>query len=300
MTSPLWQRSDGELLKTLREQTGLDRVVLARMGTMTVHQVRGLEEGEGGEFYSPEIKAHMGRTLLAKLGYVAPPAPPGAPAPQSPPPESLPEADPPSPRLAQAPPPPASPRGRSERGVWRIAALGVLVALTVGAYALVGPKPPRQPTAASAPAGAHVPDAPGVVATAVTPLAPPEVPAAAAPAPAPPAPAAAAPAAAVAADAGCTADAALSSVAYTPTEPRKAGNFVYVVADKPARLCVLDANRKATRVELEPGAGRSIYGAAPFVVRGDMGHLRIFFQGMRVQGELGTGTQMVLNEAPLR
>ncbi|MEY4713088.1 MAG: hypothetical protein RIS88_2538, partial [Pseudomonadota bacterium] len=276
------------MLKTLREQAGLDRVVLARMGTMTVHQVRGLEEGEGGEFYSPEIKAHMGRTLLAKLGYVAPPAAPAAPAPASlslppePPPASLPEAAPPGPRFAQAPSPPAYPRGRSERGAWRIAALGALVALAVGAYALVGPKPPRQPTAASAPAEARVPNAPGVAAAAVAvaPETPPEVPAATAPAPALATPSATvAPAvavAAVAADPGCKADAAVSSVAYTPSEPRKAGNFVYVVADKPARLCVVDANRKATRVELEPGAGRSIYGAAPFVVRGDMGHLRIF------------------------
>ena len=73
MTSPLWQRSDGQLLKALRQEKGLDASVLARMGTMTVQQLRGLEEGEGGEFYSPEIKAHMGRSLLAKLGYVPPP-----------------------------------------------------------------------------------------------------------------------------------------------------------------------------------------------------------------------------------
>ena len=72
MTTPLWQPSDGQLLKSLREQAGLDRAVLARMASMTVQHLKGLEEGEGGEFYSPAIKAQMGRALLARLGHVAP------------------------------------------------------------------------------------------------------------------------------------------------------------------------------------------------------------------------------------
>lgn len=305
MTSPLWQRSDGELLKALREQAGLDRSVLARMGTMTLQQLRGLEEGEGGEFYSPEIKAHMGRTLLAKLGYVAPVAPvdsrpddvapadhgPSAtPQPLS---DSLPRPVPAAgPRLAPAAPGPA----RSGRLAGIIVGLAAIV---LGAWALLGPIRSRPAVRSVATADASPPTSASAAPAqaVVTPPAP--VPA---PVPEPVPVVMTAPAAApvAAADAPCPADTSAPAVAYTPSEPRKAGNFVYLIADRPARLCVLDAARKATRVDLEAGSGRSVYGPAPFVVQGDLGHLRIFFQGVRVQGEMGAGTRVVLNEAPVR
>jgi len=309
MTSPLWQRTDGELLKALREQAGLDRSVLARMGTMTPQQLRGLEEGEGGEFYSPEIKAHLGRTLLAKLGYVAPVAPAdtapdlAAPADHSPPaaPErlSIPLPDPPPRPMLAAAARPAPVASRHARG-GRLAAITVgLVVVVLGTWALLGPirsRPVAPPVAtaadvspptAAAPAQVAASSAATVVTSAVMPSVTPATPA---PAPAPVA----------AADAACPADTGAPAVAYTPSEPRKAGNFVYLVADRPARLCVMDATRKATRLDLEAGAGRSVYGPAPFVVQGDLGHLRIFFQGVRVQGEIGAGTRVVLNEAPVR
>ncbi len=330
MTSPLWQRSDGELLKALREQAGLDRVVLARMGTMTVHQLRGLEEGEGGEFYSPEIKAHMGRTLLAKLGHVAPAAPSAPEAPSAPALAAAPgePAVPPQPEPviaaatgspAREPLPdamPAAPAMRKSAASGRIAAIALgLAALTLGAWALVGPRPPALVVTTAVDASPRVAPGPAEAAPAAAQAAPAAavaVPAAMAPvavpvtaavvttaaSPAPtPAPASATP---PAADTACLAEPGTSAVAYTPTEPRKAGNFVYLVADRPARLCVVDAARKATRLDLEAGGGRSVYGAAPFVVQGDLGHLRIFFQGVRVQGEMGAGTRVVLNEAPVR
>ncbi|MFY8102592.1 MAG: hypothetical protein ACOVK6_00690 [Ramlibacter sp.] len=330
MTSPAWQRSDGELLKALREQAGLDRVVLARMGTMTVHQLRGLEEGDGGEFYSPEIKAHMGRTLLAKLGHVAPasPASPASPARDAAPGEdagrSVTAQSGPLTATLTAPVTVSLARERGEASAKSVLAtrksarsgrtavitLG-LVALTVGAWALIGPRPrapvvaaavevPRPVTAVPAetapaaavtraePAPAAAVAAPASMATVAVPVSAPVATTAASPAPPP------------AADTACVADPGASAVAYTPSEPRKAGNFVYLVADKPARLCVVDATRKATRVDLDAGGGRSVYGAAPFVVQGDLGHLRIFFQGVRVQGEMGAGTRVVLNEAPVR
>jgi hypothetical protein len=100
-------------------------------------------------------------------------------------------------------------------------------------------------------------------------------------------------------DPACTGD-ARSGPVYTPSEPRKAGNFVHFVADKPISLCVVDASSKSTRIALEPGVGRTVPGAAPFVVRGELAHLKIFFQGVRVQTDTGPGDQVVLNEAPLR
>ncbi len=293
MTSPVWQRSDGELLKALREKAGLDPVVLARMGTMTVKQLRGLEEGEGGEFYSPAIKAHMGRVLLAKLGYVAP-----VPAPEpvtqvsvaSAPENSLPAA----PVLAPAPGLSGPKPGlvlRLPRQAWVALACAGLIMIGVGflfAPRASSHKPPvQEPVAGALPADGSV-----LVAHAAPPL--PVV--VAAPAPVPAATSSTPPSA----DPACAPGQAGQGLAYTPSEPRKAGNFVHLVADKPVRLCVLDASQKATRLELEPGVGRSVPGAAPFVVQGELAHLKIFFQGVRVQGDLAAGTQVVLNEAPLR
>lgn len=292
MASVRWQLPDGQLLKALREQAGLDPVVLARMGTMTLQQLRGLEDGEGGEFYSPAIKAHMGRALLAKLGHVGPTpseveaeAAAQAPAVVAAPegainPDPLP---PPEPRASQA----VRLRPRPV-GVFAVLGTG-LVAVATWAVIAFSPSPIRPGNSAPM-ADALQPAEPSRA-----PVAPEDPAVATAPASvAPPAPATAA------AEAVCTVDEARQAVAYTPAEPRKAGNFVHLVADRPARLCVLDAARKATRLELEPGTARSVHGAAPFVVRGDLAHLRIFFQGVRVHGDLGAGTQVVLNEAPLR
>jgi hypothetical protein len=295
MTSSLWQRSDGQLLKALREQAGLDPIVLARMGTMTVQQVRGLEEGEGGSFYSPEIKAHMGRTLLAKLGYVAPPATQEAADP-----EPLPAADPvaPAPAPAHLPEParlaspPVSltpgPQARLRGPGWMVWAGGGVMALSALVVILIRPAPVATPAAvptaqALVPPTLETPQV-AVALQAASEAAPVARVQAAAPAPTDPA---------------CTGD-ARSGTVYTPSEPRKAGNFVHLVADKPISLCVVDASSKSTRIALEPGVGRTVPGAAPFVVRGELAHLKIFFQGVRVQTSAGAGDQVVLNEAPLR
>ena len=296
MTSSLWQRSDGQLLKTLREQAGLDPIVLARMGTMTVQQLRGLEEGEGGAFYSPEIKAHMGRSLLAKLGHVAAPVIPEATVP-----EPLPVAAPVLPVPAPAPPtapalvasppvtlPPEAP-ARLRWPAWTVWSGAGVLALAVVFVTLIRSRPVTAPTAVPT-AQALVPatlDTPAVAAP--TQAASEAVPAARA-----------LTAVSATADPACTPSDARTGPTYTPSEPRKAGNFVYLVADKPISLCVVDASQKSTRIALEPGVGRTVPGAAPFVVRGELAHLKIFFQGVRVQTDAGAGDQVVLNEAPLR
>ncbi len=289
MTSSLWQRSDGQLLKTLREQAGLDPIVLARMGTMTVQQLRGLEEGEGGAFYSPEIKAHMGRSLLAKLGHVAPPAtqeaavsePLPAADPVLPVPVSAPAYLPEPARLAalpvDLPPGPQARRLAHARTVWAgggVLALAALVVILIRpaptVQALVPPTLEKPQVATASPAASEA--AAAARAQAAT------------PAPTDPA---------------CTGDARIGPT-YTPSEPRKAGNFVHLVADKSISLCVVDASDKSTRIALEPGVGRTVPGAAPFVVRGELAHLKIFFQGVRVHTDAGAVDQVVLNEAPLR
>lgn len=271
-------------------------MVLARMGTMTVQQLRGLEEGEGGAFYSPEIKAHMGRSLLAKLGYVAAPViqeaavpePLPAAAPVLPVPAAV---HPPAPALVASPPITLPPEAAARLlwPAWAVWACGGVLALAVGFVSLTRPGPVAAP--AASPAAQAL-----VLSTLQTPQVPVHAQTASVPEPAArvqavaPAPR----------DPACAPSDARTGPTYTPRAPRKAGNFVYLVADQSISLCVVDAAHKSTRIALEPGVGRTVPGAAPFVVHGDLAHLKIFFQGVRVQTEAGTGDQVVLNEAPLR
>ena len=271
MTTPLWQPSDGQLLKSLREQAGLDQAVLARMASMTVQHLRGLEEGEGGEFYSPAIKAQMGRALLAKLGHVT--MPPAQARAAGTAPQSTPEPKRRVSAAAASLPVPAAPSGLANASLLlrpgRTALLLLLSLVLVAAAAWLLAAPSRTAPARTANASAKP----------STPAAQPEP---------------------SQARAECDPQDSRPRIDFTPAEPRKAGNFVHLVADRPIRLCVVDGQSKATRLELEEGAGRSVYGAAPFTLQGELVGLRVFYQGVRVQGELSAQSRVVLNEAPLR
>jgi transcriptional regulator with XRE-family HTH domain len=68
-----WTESDAQRLKALREQAGIAQAAFAKRHALSVAQVRELEGGQTGSFYSEDIKSHTGRRLLTALGYVAPP-----------------------------------------------------------------------------------------------------------------------------------------------------------------------------------------------------------------------------------
>ena len=109
-----WTESDAQQLKALREQAGIPQAAFAKRYALSVAQVRELEGGKIGSYYSEDIKAHTGRRLLAALGYVAPPPaepePAAAPAP-TPPPASAPPAEA---EAAPAPAPAAAPEPESK------------------------------------------------------------------------------------------------------------------------------------------------------------------------------------------
>jgi transcriptional regulator with XRE-family HTH domain len=65
--SRTWTDSDASRLKALREALGWDLAGLARRSALSVSQVRQLEEGGDGAFYSPEIKCAAGRRVLERL-----------------------------------------------------------------------------------------------------------------------------------------------------------------------------------------------------------------------------------------
>jgi len=111
-----WTESDAQQLKALREQAGIPQAAFAKRYALSVAQVRELEGGKTGSYYSEDIKAHTGRRLLAALGYVAPPPaepePAAAPAPTPPP--ASPSAPPAEVEAAPALAPAAAPEPESE------------------------------------------------------------------------------------------------------------------------------------------------------------------------------------------
>ena len=66
MTSP-WTADEAELLKNLREDARIDATSFALENAMSLAQLSQLENGGESCFYSPAIKAHLGRKLIAKL-----------------------------------------------------------------------------------------------------------------------------------------------------------------------------------------------------------------------------------------
>jgi DNA-binding XRE family transcriptional regulator len=68
MKQDSWRSSDADKLKTHREAAGLERWQLASLAAVSVNQIQQLEEGGMRSFYSPAIKAAVGRKVFRKLG----------------------------------------------------------------------------------------------------------------------------------------------------------------------------------------------------------------------------------------
>ena len=87
---------------------------------------------------------------------------------------------------------------------------------------------------------------------------------------------------------------ALNAKPYSAIKP---GNYIYVIASKPAQLCVDDGLKKRTVVNLEPGIGRSIHGAAPWTVSSNsLSTIQIYFQGSKVNLPSETANRIYLKE----
>lgn len=63
----LWSDEDAEHLKQLRESAGVDAMRFALQNAISLAQLQQLENGGDSCFYTPAIKAHLGRKLLLKL-----------------------------------------------------------------------------------------------------------------------------------------------------------------------------------------------------------------------------------------
>ena len=317
---PAWNAEDSAHLKTSRENAGIDAYSFARSASISLAQLKELESSVPSEdqlFYSEQIKRHVGRSLLARLGVeplvrVQPPRPEPIPvevvievAAEVPRVEPIvvhqntPEiaapvlVTPPShwaDRVFEKLPMAATTQGRMG---WSVAFFVTLAASLIWANGQS-----KKPTALPAQAMAVAQKEPApVLAAAPSPV--PELAASEAAATVANVPAVAL-ATPVAAEEATQCDWKFKgkSLVVIPSEPLKAGNYVHVAADKNTTACVLDSQKKLTQITLKAGEKLSVSGAAPFLIYSpEFSSSRIYFQGKRIYIPDPTTTHLTLNEA---
>ena len=69
-----------------------------------------------------------------------------------------------------------------------------------------------------------------------------------------------------------------------PDAPRKAGEYVHVVAQQASTVCIMDGQKRVATLNLQVGEGRSIYGLSPFrVYSADLNLVKVYFQGQLIK-----------------
>jgi hypothetical protein len=312
--NPSWRSEDGQLLRSLREEAGIDELVFARSNTLSLAQLKELELGGNSSFYNPAIKRSTGVKLLKKLGHelVKPELVIVANAPPSPDVNESPAAM--ATATAQVPASPAKPHSDSPRRrptqqtwFWTLGLFCLVALVAIKPWGLLdGPAADRrsdhlaaQSTSTlvvSTPEPAHLtPDpretspkaAPAKVAALALPTAVEE-------------PKTQLKSTPTTITTACDWQRRDNIKTHTPSQPLKPGNYVYLEAQADTELCVLDSQNQKTMLQLKAGTTKSVYGAAPFLVHSqDLQALRLFFQGRRVQETLEDMQYLLLNSQPL-
>jgi len=92
------------------------------------------------------------------------------------------------------------------------------------------------------------------------------------------------PAPVVSAEAAVVCPAEEGIISYKTDAPRKAADMVFVQVKSKQVVCVSDASGKMQNRVVEPGAGASFYGKAPFkVLTNGLAQADVFFQGAKVR-----------------
>ncbi len=313
MNNPSWRAEDGQLLRSLREQAGIDQLVFARNNTLSVAQLKELELGGDCCFYNPSIKRSTGVKLLKKLGHnlVTPESIHVAIGPMEPSLNDSPCAT--SMGAAQGSlNPPKEPSNSRRRRLTQQVFLGTLGLLGLVALTAMKPWGLGEASATHIHAAISVSQDPSALAPSQpddTPfdpvkqaLAPSALPAMAIALP----PATAEPSMVAIKVSTPTPAAACdwqyrdNSKTHTPSQPLKPGNYVHLEAQADTELCVLDSQNQKTLLQLKAGMTKSVYGSAPFLVHSQNLHtLKLFFQGRRVHEALDDMQYLLLNSRPL-
>ena len=313
MNNSTWRSEEGQLLRSLREEAGIDELVFARNNTVSLAQLKELELGGHSSFYTPAIKRRTGVKLLGKLGHdlVTPEVVTVTQESAEP---SVNES-PSDMATVMAPETVNHPKAQSDshrRGqtqqalFWSLGVLSLVALTTIKPWSLweghatdrrfvqqatqtPSPKVLSTPiTAQSAPVQREL--MPSAAPTEVIALAPSNNQLSR------PAVKVSLPTDTVA----CDWQHRDTSKTHTPNQPLKPGNYVYLEAQADSELCVLDSQNQKTLVQLKAGMAKSVYGSAPFLVHSqDWQNLKLFFQGRRVVDTLTDVQHLLLDSQPL-
>lgn len=302
MNDTIWLAEDGRLLKDLRASAGMDIHEFSRAASISVAQLRQLEDGGNELFYSQTIKFQMGRKLLRKLGadVVRVTEEPVPETPSlfgfSPSPSNTPSFE----EVLSAAPTPVLPQPNMPSATWSkpwvptLAGVGVLALAGLFGSQLLTPSAdqPRatdeKPTPSAAlsptPARAAEPVTTAMVSPASTPIAPAPSPAPVVPPPAvtlPPVAAAPAPAP-TSNTSACRWDSGPGN-SFMPRGMEKPSTYVHLMANADVTICVQDRNQKVTQVNLKAGEKLTVRGAAPWRIQtSQWADVGVFFQGYRM------------------
>jgi len=324
----LYENCDPELLRRTRQAAGMDEGVLARRACLSTAQVRQLESGGTGLFYSITIKRQAYKRLMMILGADPPIHAPISVAEASASPSHAAQLD--HKETIENIVALSSKSDYLERQLvkdffldlrYRIAAnrqsLGALLFLVVAIAvlvlnwrgALMGSSQVKTAEAKSESAPTEVAKSvtsmPAVAAPVTTPVESPVTAPVATPVAVPVA-AASDTNAVVAASAkpagpnakGCahTDDKLTEVVSVSANKPP---SYVFVTSPVQTTVCVVDGNKNATLLELRPNEGRSVYGNPPWQLSGNaLKDAQIFFQGVRVKAPDGHEQHFKLMEKP--
>jgi hypothetical protein len=311
MNNPTWRSEDGQLLRSLREEAGIDELVFARSNTVSLAQLKELEQGGNSSFYNPAIKRSTGVKLLKKLGHelvtpellivAAEPSLNESPAAMA---TTMAQV----PASAAKPPSDAPQRRPRQQGLfWTLGLFSLVALFAIKPWTLLdGPATDRRAEhlaaqgtstpAMSTPAPAQSAPEPRESSSTAAPA---KVAALALPAMGEVPKAEVKPPPTTITTA-CDWQHRDNSKTHTPSQPLKPGNYVYLEAQTDTELCVLDSQNQKTMLQLKAGTTRSVYGSAPFLVHSqDLQALKLFFQGRRVQETLEDMQYLLLNSQPL-
>jgi hypothetical protein len=304
----IWTPENGALLQQLRINAKVDIGKLAQRNIVSRNQIKQLEDGGDSSFYSSEIKYQIGKKVLASLGHKLAPA------------VALQQDISEVPDLvtiaqvaqrAEAPQAAPSQQGVASNSKVLMSLLVLLVCGGLTWFLM------QSETTNGAPAQSQQVIATSNVPVPVTVAVPP------APEPVNVAP--------NAANAEINSEAAASSpvVKAPPVEvklavgsgsdetknclwkdaevelqapsPKKAAEYVYIIAAKDSFVCIMDGNERVARITMKKGEDRSVYGPAPFKVQSaDMAQLKIFFQGQALNLPSAETKQIKLTAAPFK
>jgi len=293
----LWTEDDGQRLRASRFAAGFSESLLAKLNALSLAQLRELENGGQGSFYSPAIKAQVGRKLLRSLGAdargVSGNLSQAAQAQQNEVTKAIAALELEKIAVQASQSLNSNFTQRFERSLMALSrahrnlSVYVLVGLSFCLIVLSFPSlapffKAIYPTEITSSTQGSVPIEPNIAVT--------QAPQATIPLPQDNAQstlAVATPIAltapAIKSQANRDCDWQDEDTVIQSNHSEKSSDYVYLVAGSASAVCVLDARNQTTRLVLTSGEAKSVYGSAPWRLRSsDLATIKIFFQGQRI------------------